>query len=63
MPVSQSVVYLLQTSLDVEYQNLSGWMLHLTTLQQLADLLQDQLSQLGRVDFSEGFAFDLTDFL
>ena len=62
MPVSRSVVCLLLTSPNIELWNLSGWMLHYTTLQQLADPLQDQLSQLGRVNFSEGFAFDLTDF-
>ena len=62
MPVSPSVVYLLQTSLDVEPLNLSGWMLHYSTLQQLVNLLQDQLSQLGRVNFGKGFAFNLTDF-
>ena len=62
MPVSQSVVCLLQTSLDVGLWNLSGWMLHQTTLQQLVDPLWDQPSQLGRVNFGEGFAFNLTDF-
>ena len=59
MPVSQLVVCLLWTSLDVELWNLSGWM---TTLQQLADPLWDQPTRLGGVDFGEGFAFNLADF-
>ena len=62
MPTPQLVVHLLRTSCDVELWNLSGWVLHSTTLQPLADPLQDQPSQLGRVNFGEGSAFDLADF-
>ena len=62
MPVSRLVVCLLQTSLNVELLEPIWVDVTLTTLLQLAGLLQDQLSQLGRVNFGEGFAFDLTDF-
>ena len=42
MPVSQLVVCLLHTSLDVELWNLSGWILHQKPLQQLVGPLWDQ---------------------